>query len=240
MPAAALAWSGGKDCSLALHAIRTGGLGADGTGTTLDPAVPEDLVVEELLTTVTAEYDRVSMHGVRRELLERQSAALDLPVRTVEIPDECPMDRYRELMLEGLADCESAGVDAVVYADLFLEEIRAAREDLLGSVDLVGRWPLWGLDTTALAEAFLALGFEARVVCVDASALDRSFAGRRFDADFLADLPADVDPCGEHGEFHTFVTDGPPFDHAVAVETGDVVERSLDEGRFVYADLHPA
>lgn len=235
MPPAVLSWSGGKDCSLALCALRD--------DTAADPSAGDSSAdgeiarVESLLTTVTPEHDRVSMHGVRTRLVERQAAALGLSLRTVEIPAGCAMDRYRDLLVDGLRDCRRHGAEAVVYADLHLNDVRAAREQTLARVDLTGRWPLWERDTETLAAAFVDLGFEARVVCVDAEALDRSFVGRRFDRSFLADLPAGVDPCGENGEFHTFVTDGPPFEQAVPVRTAGVVDRELGEGQFRYADL---
>jgi len=235
VPHAVLSWSGGKDCSLALHALRHGDpAGEDGSLTSGDT---DGLAVEALLTTVTADHDRVSMRGVCRDLVERQAAALDLPLRPVTIPEDPSMDRYRDLLSGELADCHAAGLEAVVYGDLHLSDVRAAREDLLGTVDLTGRWPLWGTDTDRLAARFVDLGFEARVVCVDASALDRSFVGRRFDRSFLDDLPPSVDPCGEDGEFHTFVCDGPPFAEPVSVRVGDTVERELSEGRFYHADL---
>jgi uncharacterized protein (TIGR00290 family) len=235
MPPAVLSWSGGKDCSLALCALRDD-TAADSSAA--DSSVDGEIArVESLLTTVTPEHDRVSMHGVRTRLVERQAAALGLSLRTVEIPAGCAMDRYRDLLVDGLRDCRRHGAEAVVYADLHLNDVRAAREQTLARVDLTGRWPLWGRDTETLAAAFVDLGFEARVVCVDAEALDRSFVGRRFDRSFLADLPAGVDPCGENGEFHTFVTDGPPFERAVPVRTAGVVDRELGEGQFRYADL---
>jgi len=230
MSRAVLSWSGGKDCTLALCALRD--------GTAADSSADGGTArVESLLTTVTPEHDRVSMHGVRTRLVERQAAALGLSLRTVEIPAGCATDRYRDLLVDGLRGCRRHGAEAVVYADLHLEDVRAVREGTLERVDLAGRWPLWGRDTETLARAFVDLGFEARVVCVDAEALDRSFVGRRFDRSFLADLPAGVDPCGENGEFHTFVVDGPPFERAVPVRTAGVVDRELGEGQFRYADL---
>ena len=240
MRRAVLSWSGGKDCTLALCALRDGTAGDSSTDdpSAGDPSSDSGTArVESLLTTVTPEHDRVSMHGVRTRLVERQAAALGLSLRTVEIPAGCATDRYRDLLVDGLRDCRRHGVEAVVYADLHLEDVRAARERTLKRVDLTGHWPLWGRDTETLARAFVDLGFEARVVCVDAEALDRSFVGRRFDRSLLSDLPAGVDPCGENGEFHTFVTDGPPFERAVPVRTAGVVDRELGEGQFRYADL---
>ena len=226
MRRAVLSWSGGKDCSLALCALRDD-TAADSSAA--DPSSDSGTArVESLLTTVTPEHDRVSMHGVRTRLVERQAAALGLSLRTVEIPVGCATDRYRDLLVDGLRDCRRHGAEAVVYADLHLEDVRAARERTLERVDLTGRWPLWGRDTETLARAFVDLGFEARVICVDAEALDRSL---------LSDLPAGVDPCGENGEFHTFVVDGPPFERAVPVRVAGTVDRELGGGQFRYADL---
>ncbi|PSQ59194.1 ATP-binding protein [Halobacteriales archaeon SW_7_71_33] len=235
MRRAVLSWSGGKDCSLALCALQDGTAGDSSAGDS--SAGDESVGVESLLTTVTPEHDRVSMHGVRTSLVERQATALGLSLRTVEIPAGCAMDRYRDLLVDGLRDCRRHDVEAVVYADLHLEDVRAARKRTLERVDLTGRWPLWGRDTETLARAFVDLGFEARVVCVDAEALDRSFVGRRFDRSLLSDLPAGVDPCGENGEFHTFVVDGPPFERAVPVRVAGTTDRELGGGQFRYADL---
>lgn len=215
-----VAWSGGKDCTLALRELQE-----DGRHT-----------VAALLTTVTSEYDRISMHGVRRELLRAQAVALGLPVREVEISPGADNGEYERAMDDALSSIRAGtpGIGGVVFGDLFLEDIRAYRESMLARAELRGIFPLWGRDTRKLAGEFTALSFRAVVVCVDSTMLDSSFAGREYDAAFIRDLPAGVDPCGENGEFHTFVYDGPLFAHPVAHERGEVVVR--DE-RFVYADL---
>jgi len=216
-----LSWSGGKDAAFAL-----GRLGAD-----------PDAAVVELLTTVNADRDRVSMHGVRRSLLERQAAALDLPVTCIDLPESVGNDGYERRLREALSGYAARGIDRIAFADLHLEDVRAYRERTLEGTGVEGVWPLWGRETAALAEAVLEAGFRATVVCVDGSALDRSFVGRSFDRAFLADLPDGVDPCGEGGEFHTFVRDGPPFSTPVAVERGERVTREVGGTPFHYRDL---
>lgn len=218
-PKALLSWSGGKDSALALHRLRETGA----------------LRVEGLLTTVTDAYDRISMHGVRRALLDAQAAAVGLPLRTVRIPPRCPNDEYEARTGAALAAWAAEGGAAVAFGDLFLEEIRAYRERLLAPHALAPVFPLWGEDTAALARRFVALGFRAVLVCVDPRQLDPRFAGRAYDDALLDELPAGVDPCGERGEFHTFVHDGPVFRAAVPVAAGEVVERD----GFVFADLLP-
>jgi uncharacterized protein (TIGR00290 family) len=212
----ALAWSGGKDSALALWALRERGI---------DPAA--------LMTTVTSGYERVSMHGVRRSLVRRQAAATGIPLVEIEIPAACTNDVYEQRMAEAFATPELAPVREVAFGDLFLEDIRAYREERLAAAGRRARFPLWQRDTAALARRFLAAGFRAIVVCVDPRALDRSFAGRDYDERLLADLPSGVDPCGENGEFHTFVTAGPVLSAPVACRRGEVVERD----GFVFADL---
>jgi uncharacterized protein (TIGR00290 family) len=212
----ALAWSGGKDSALALWALRE-----QGTAPTT------------LLTTVTADYDRVSMHGVRRSLLLAQAAATGLRLVEVEIPAGCTNEEYERRMGAALASPELAAIEEMAFGDLFLEDIRAYRESRLAAVGRRARFPLWGSDTTELARRFIAAGFRAILVCVDPRALDPAFAGRDYDERLLADLPAGVDPCGENGEFHTFVTAGPVFASPIPCRRGDVVERD----GFVFADL---
>jgi Predicted ATPases of PP-loop superfamily len=215
-----LAWSGGKDCTMALREIEMGG---------------EHMPVA-LLTTVTSGYERISMHGVRRSLLHAQAASLGIPLQEVEISPRADNQEYESKMDAALSALRSTtpAIGGVAFGDLFLEDIRAYRESMLARADLRGFFPLWGRDTSALAAEFTALGFRAVVVCVDSTALDRSFAGREYDTAFVSDLPAGVDPCGENGEFHTFVYDGPLFAHPVAHERGEIV---LRDERFVYADL---
>ena len=215
----ALSWSGGKDSALVLWMLRR---------QLLEP--------EALITTVTENYERVSMHGVRRELLARQAEALGIPLVEVLIPPACVNEIYEARMAEAFAVGPLSGVEMVAFGDLFLEDVRAYRERRLEAAGRRGLFPLWGQDTAALAREFIEAGFEATLVCVDPGALDAGFCGRRYDERLLAELPPRVDPCGENGEFHTFVTAGPIFRDPVACETGEIVER---EG-FVFCDLTPA
>ncbi|MFC3477617.1 Dph6-related ATP pyrophosphatase [Halobacterium litoreum] len=216
----AVSWSGGKDCAVALRELRA------------DP----DREVAELLTTVREDVQRSSMHGVRREHHEAQADALGLALRVVELPADVGNDAYERRMREAHEAMASEGIDTVAFADLFLEDIRAYREANLDGGALSGAFPLWGRDTEALAREFAA-DFDAVVVCVDDDALDASFAGRAFDESFLDDLPDGVDPCGEHGEFHTFVRDGPGFDQRVAVEPAERVTKTVGGGTFHYCEL---
>lgn len=218
-----VAWSGGKDCALALAELQ--GDGVD---------------VHELLTTVDRETGRSTMHGVRRGLHEQQAAALGLPINLVELPPEPDNETYEAIMARELDRYRRRGVDRVVFADVFLEDVRSYREDQLEGTELEGWWPLWGRDTTAITEAFLDRGFEAIVVAADADLFDASAVGRPFDEEFLRELPADVDPCGEHGEFHTFVRNAPIFEEPVPVEVGETVTRPVGDGEFHYADLRLA
>ncbi|WP_158058389.1 adenine nucleotide alpha hydrolase [Halorussus halophilus] len=231
-----LSWSGGKDAAFALYEMRRGANGDAEEGDTEE----SDTDVLELLTTVSEATDRSSMHGVRRELYEQQADAVGLPLRVVELPADTSNDDYERVMADVMTDYERQGVEQVAFADLFLEDVRSYREQRLGDTEVEGYWPVWGRNTDEFAEQFLAAGFEATAVTVDGELLDESFAGRRFDADFLGDLPDDVDPCGEYGEFHTFVHDGPIFDRPVAVETGETVTREVGDGEFHYCDLLPS
>lgn len=215
-----LGWSGGKDSALTLHALRA------------DPTVR----VEGLVTTVTDPYDRISMHGVRHRLLTAQAAAIGLPLTEARISAGASNTEYESAFARALEVHRSRGVTRVAFGDLFLTDIRAYRERQLLSLGMTGLFPLWERDTRALAEEFIALGFRATLVCIDPRRLDASFAGRSFDADLLRDLPPGVDPCGENGEFHTFVDDGPIFQVPVLCTTGVVVRRD----GFVFCDLVPA
>jgi uncharacterized protein (TIGR00290 family) len=218
-PPFALSWSGGKESALALWTLRR---------RLLEP--------EALITTVTQSYERISMHGVRRELLARQAEALGIPLVEVVIPPSCVNEIYEARMAEAFAAAPLSGVEAVAFGDLFLEEVRAYREGRLAAAGKRGLFPLWGHDTAALAREFIDAGFEATLVCVDPRVLDASFPGRRYDEQLLADLPPGVDPCGENGEFHTFVSAGPVFTEPIACVTGEIVERD----GFVFCDLTPA
>jgi len=213
-----LSWSGGKDSSLSLHALRQ------------TPGVE----VAGLLTTVTEEYDRISMHGVRRTLLERQAAAAGLPLHIIWIPPDCTNEIYEERMAAALAPHRERGIRRVAFGDLYLEDIRAYRETRLASAGMEALFPVWGRDTAELAREFIAQGFAAILVCVDTQTLDASFAGRSFDETLLRDLPPEVDPCGENGEFHTFVHAGPIFQQPISVQRGGQ-ETRLE--RFRYQDL---
>jgi uncharacterized protein (TIGR00290 family) len=210
----ALSWSGGKDSALALRALTAEG-GAP-------PAA--------LVTTVTEGAERISMHGVRRELLAAQARALAIPLREVRIPPGATNAVFEERFAAALD-----GVGEVAFGDLFLADIRAYRESQLGSLGVRASFPLWGRDTAQLAHEFLADGFQATLVCVDPRAMAPAFAGRDYDTALLGQLPAEVDPCGENGEFHTFVHAGPLFDAPIACRRGEVVTRD----GFVFADLIP-
>jgi uncharacterized protein (TIGR00290 family) len=189
-----------------------------------------------LLTTLTRDYGRVAMHGVREEILDRQAALLGLPCRKVGIPAGCVNADYERAMGEAVAAARAEGVTHVVFGDIFLEDVRAYRERMLDGTGLTPVFPLWGRDTTVLAREIVGAGVAATVVCVDPRRLPAELAGRPFDARFLEDLPGDVDPCGENGEFHTCVTGGPLFREPLGVAPGEVVVR---EG-FVFADLRLA
>ena len=216
MKRALLSWSGGKDCAWALERLR---------GT--------PIAVEALLTTINEPADRVAMHGVRRELIEEQARSIGIPLWTAPLPWPCPNGRYEQVMADVCRRALAAGIELVIFGDLFLEDIRAYRERMLAGTGLEPLFPLWGLPTAGLAREMLAGGLRARIACLDRRALDRSFAGREFDAAFLADLPPAADPCGENGEFHSFVYDGPMFRRPVAVEAGTLHE----DGDFTFADL---
>ncbi|UPV75850.1 adenine nucleotide alpha hydrolase [Halorussus limi] len=225
-PVTVLSWSGGKDASYALWKMGASESSEnEGGSSDADPRAE----VVELLTTVSDATGRTSMHGVRRDLYERQAAALGLPIRFVRLPEDASNDEYERVMEETTADYERRGVERIAFADLYLEDVRAYRERRLADAEIEGYWPIWGRDTEEVAREF-ADAFAATVVAVDDEALDASFAGRRFDADFLADLPDDVDPCGENGEFHTFVHDGPIFDRALSVRTGERVTKKFGHG----------
>jgi uncharacterized protein (TIGR00290 family) len=218
-PRAALSWSSGKDCAWALHACRTEGL-AD---------------VATLLTTVNSAFDRVAMHGTRRALLEAQAAALGLPLTDVPLPWPCSNADYEGAMEGAVAALVADGITHVVFGDLFLEDVRAYREAQLEGTGLTPIFPLWGRDTRTLAVEMLSGGLRARIATCDPSRVPESFAGRMWDADLLADLPPRVDPCGENGEFHTVVVDGPDFPAPIPHTIGEVVARD----GFVYADVIP-
>jgi uncharacterized protein (TIGR00290 family) len=213
-----LAWSSGKDSAWSLHVLRQSGIR-----------------VAALLTTINQAADRVAMHGVRRELLEAQAEALEIPVWGIPLPWPCTNDDYEARMADACRRAVAEGFDTIAFGDLFLREIRAYRETQLAGSGLAPLFPLWELPTAQLARDMIAGGLRARLSCVDSRQLDPAFAGREFDSALLADLPPGIDPCGENGEFHSFVYDGPMFRAPVAIETGEI----RDVNGFVYADLTP-
>jgi uncharacterized protein (TIGR00290 family) len=211
-------WSGGKDSAMALwEAVRS-----------------KEYGVSALLTTVTRDYDRISMHGVRRELLEKQAASIGLPLEIVWIEKNSSNDDYERHMREMLLKYKARRISTVAFGDLFLEDVRKYREEQLSKVKMKAVFPLWGKDTMELARNFIRAGFKAVLTCVDTKTLDASFAGRDFNEGLLADLPAGVDPCGENGEFHSFVYDGPLFKKPVLFSRG---EKVIKDERFCFCDL---
>jgi uncharacterized protein (TIGR00290 family) len=214
-----VSWSSGKDSAFALHEARRLGL-ADIAG---------------VVTTVNERYDRVAMHGVRAELLERQIAELRLPSIKVLIPSPCTNETYEERFGKACAAIKASGIEHIVFGDLFLEDIRAYRERTLAAIGMTPLFPLWGRNTRQLAVDMIESGLVAHLVCLDPKRLGAEFAGRRFDAKLLNDLPADVDPCGENGEFHTAVNEGPMFSAPIRISIGPTVERD----GFVFTDAIP-
>ncbi|MGB9329596.1 MAG: hypothetical protein WCB10_02375 [Steroidobacteraceae bacterium] len=216
-PKAYVSWSSGKDSAFALYEAQRLRV-ADVVG---------------VLTTVNEAYGRVAMHGVRDGVLDRQIAALGLPALKVMLPNPCSNEIYQERMAQACARIKAQGVRHIVFGDLFLEDIRAYREQQLAAVGMSGIFPLWQRDTAVLARAMIASGMVAHLVCVDPRRLGREFAGRRFDTRLLDELPKLVDPCGENGEFHTLVSAGPMFAEPIDVRLGQIVERD----GFVFADI---
>jgi len=213
-------WSGGKESALALHRLQKTG----------------NYEIAALLTTVTQDYDRISMHGVRRTLLERQAQSLGFALEKVTISKDASNEQYESKMQMVLEKYVRAGVSSVVFGDVFLEDVRKYREEKLSKIGMKAIFPMWKCDTAELAHRFIDLGFKAVVTCVDSNVLDKKFIGRRFDERFLSELPSAVDPCGENGEFHSFVYDGPMFREEISHTIGEVV---LREKRFYYCDLIP-
>ena len=216
-PKAWLSWSSGKDSAWALHTVRQSGA----------------VEIAALLTTINRAFDRVAMHGVRESLLDEQARAAGLPLVKVPIPYPCPNEAYEQAMARAMESARADGVTHMVFGDLFLEDIRQYREEKLAACGMTPVFPLWRLDTAELAREMVAGGLEAWLACVDPGKVDRRFAGRRFDAQLLADLPPEIDPCGEYGEFHTMATAGPMFRSTIAIRVGEIVERD----GFVFADL---
>ncbi len=214
-----LAWSGGKDSALTLYEVQKS----------------QRYEIVSLLTTITEDYDRVSMHGVPRTLIEQQAYSLGLPIQEVFISKSCSNEEYESKMMRILTRFKQDGVPSIVFGDVFLEEVRKYREDNLSKLGMKGIFPIWGRETAELTRSFIALGFQAIITCVDTKVLDKRFAGRLLDKDFLAELPPNVDPGGENGEFHSFVSDGPIFKERIAYTLGEVVLRDS----FYFCDLLP-
>jgi uncharacterized protein (TIGR00290 family) len=200
-------WSGGKDSALALYKIQQ----------------QKNYAVDCLLTSVNAVHNRISMHGVRRELLLAQAANIDLPLTTIELPEQPSMNEYEEVLLQKVMELKGQQFTHSIFGDIFLEDLKLYREKKLQVAGLQAVFPLWKIDTRELINEFLALGFKTLIVCVNEKFLDKSFCGRVIDKDCINDFPADVDVCGENGEFHTFVFDGPIFKQPVAFIKGEVV-----------------
>ena len=215
-----LSWSSGKDSAWALHVLRR----------------RADVRVSALFTTFNSTADRVAMHAVRRTLVLEQARAVGLPLWTVELPWPCSNQDYEHLISPIFKRAVAEGFTAVAFGDLFLEDIRAYRVQQLKGTGLKPTFPLWQLPTAALAQEMITSGVRAKITCVDPTRMDASFAGRDFDSSFLKEIPYTVDPCGENGEFHTFVYESPVFSFPVPVQTGEIVERD----KFVFADLVPA
>lgn len=209
-PKAIFNWSSGKDSALALY-----------------KTLQEDqFEITSLLTSINKEFQRISMHGVHVSLLEKQAESLGFPLIKMELPKEPTMEEYREIMSKTMNTIQSQGVTHSIFGDIFLEDLRKYREDQLKSIGMKGVFPLWKINTTDLIHEFLDLGFKTIVTCVNETYLDKSFAGRIIDKDFINDLPENIDPCGENGEFHTFTFDGPIFKDPVQFEIGETVKKT--------------
>ena len=213
-------WSGGKDSALALHEIINSGSHS----------------VVALLTTVTEDYDRISMHGVRTSLLEQQAKTLNLPLEKISIMKHSSNEDYEAKMTQVLNHFKKDGINSVIFGDIFLEDVRKYRENNLAKLQMQAIFPLWKKDSKQLANLFIDLGFKAVITCVDTKFLDASFTGREFDKALLSDLPSSVNSCGENGEFHTFVYAGPIFNREIPVTRGEIV---LRDKRFCFCDLLP-
>ena len=219
MPKCLISWSSGKDSAWMIHVLRR----------------RPDIELAGVLTTVNEKYQRVAMHAVRVELLQAQADALGLPLWQVPIPSPCPNEVYERVMAAAVARAVGEGFTHMAFGDLFLEDIRRYREEKLAGTGLTPIFPLFGVDTTALAHEMVAGGLKARLTCVNPKVLDAKFAGRDFDASLLDELPASVDPCGERGEFHSFAYAGPMFSAPIAIRSGEILERD----GFVFADVMP-
>lgn len=213
-------WSGGKDSAMALYELQK----------------VRNYEILALLTTVTAGYDRISMHGVRNILLEQQIESLGFSLEKINISKNSSNEEYETKMKNALLRYQGQGVSSVAFGDIFLEDLRKYREENLSRMGLKGIFPLWKRDTAELARTFIELGFKAVITCIDSRFLDKTFVGRVFDEQFLTELPLNVDPCGENGEFHSFVYAGPIFNKEISFKNGEIV---LRDNRFYYCDLIP-
>ena len=213
-------WSGGKDSAMALYELEK----------------TVNYQIAALITTVTKDYDRVSMHGVRRILLEQQAASLGYPLKQVSISSNASNEEYEARMQEVLEEYLKTGVSTVAFGDIFLQDLREYREERLSRIGMKAVFPIWKRDTAELARSFIDLGFKAVITCIDSKVLDKGFAGRIYDEQFLSELPSNVDPCGENGEFHSFVYEGPIFRKSLRYKLGKVV---LRDERFYFCDLMP-
>ena len=205
-------WSGGKDSSLALYHILN----------------DKKYSVEKLLTNISSQYQRVSMHGVREELLQQQADAIGIPLQKIILPDQPSMADYEAHMMKTMKQLQEEKFTNSIFGDIFLEDLKIYRETQLAKVGITGVFPLWKRDTTELINEFIDLGFKTIVVCINEKYLDKSFCGRIIDKDFIKDLPQNVDVCGENGEFHTFVFDGPIFKNPVSYKKGEIVYKKYD------------
>jgi len=216
-----LSWSGGKDSAMtAYHLLAS-----------------QKYEIATLLTTVTEDFDRISMHGVRRDLLEQQAESLAIPLHTIMIPKDCSNEIYEARMREALSHFKARGITKIAFGDLFLHDVKHYRDERLTQAGMTGLYPIWMRDTDELVRTFIGLGFKAILACVDTQAIDASFAGRELDYQLLRDLPEDADPCGENGEYHSFVYAGPIFKKAIPCRAG---ERVMRTARFNYCDIMPA
>ena len=230
MKKAVFNWSGGKDSALALYKCIEN----------------KEFEISQLLTSINEERQRISMHGIRKELLIQQANSVNIPLKIINIPESTNMETYDSIMKNTLLGLKQKGINYSIFGDIFLEDLRAYREARLKEISLKGVFPLWKLQTKGVIEEFIKLGFKTIVVAADAKLLNKDFVGRIIDKDFLKDLPSNVDPCGENGEFHTFVFDGPIFKHAIDFEIGNTVlkeyknsENEQWSSRFWYCDLIP-
>lgn len=231
-----LNWSGGKDSAYCLHIARQRGIS-----------------VHALVTAVNEKHDRISMHGVRRTLLDRQAASIQLPLYTISLPEKASMTAYEEQIHLSNSSLKEQGFNHALFGDIFLEDLKSYREALYQKDDINCSFPLWKMNTGDIAREFIAAGFKAITVCVNGSMLDKSFCGRLLDESFLNDLPSSVDPCGENGEYHSFVFDGPVFDHPIQFEKGEIICQEYEAPKsddcfttpqpatpFYFCDLLPA